>query len=75
MPPMAELRPLARNGNVCALAPLAYVYHGIVLEWAEENRRRTFRRLAARSHPDVQSGSKESFQRVVEATTAVAGSL
>ncbi|CAE7036707.1 unnamed protein product [Symbiodinium natans] len=29
--------------------------------------RRTFRRLAARSHPDVQSGSKESFQRVVEA--------
>ncbi|CAE7195883.1 unnamed protein product [Symbiodinium sp. CCMP2456] len=35
--------------------------------------RRTFRRLAARSHPDVASGSDESFRRVVDAYRVLQG--
>ncbi|CAE7409230.1 unnamed protein product, partial [Symbiodinium pilosum] len=38
-----------------------------------EELRRTFRRLAARSHPDVQGGSDESFRRVVEAYRILQG--
>ena len=33
----------------------------------ETDQRRIFRRVAARSHPDVQTGSVESFRRVVDA--------
>ncbi|CAE7242703.1 unnamed protein product [Symbiodinium sp. CCMP2592] len=72
-------RPSFRTRTVCgatsAQAAKAEALRALGLDYVPpmQELRRTFRRLAARSHPDVASGSEESFRRVVDAYRVLQG--